>query len=469
MPEGTRRTRAELEKDGQQPNPKGAGSIFRVKTNTRTGTVYKWRATQTAYMDEQGRAVQISGTGATKEEAIERRRKNYLKWLVSQGSIPLSALNKRPIELKKTVEEVLEEWLVAKQNTQLRAKHKQEKPVSENVAFRYNGLIKNHILPHIGDKAIRLVTTEELLKLLYETLPAKRKVTKENKIQRVTDEPLLGTTPLRTVQNILNMSFAWAYRNQIILENPMLQIANIEKAEPRDRGLEGKKWISQRLIANLAGTDEEARWIFAFYGLRQSERLGITWNNLKLKPKSGVSTLRINQQLIRNEANGKLELKPPKTKAGNRIIPLDKRVENILVSHRARQNEWKKSPNWKPLAGLEDLVFTNKNGTPIRHQTDNKQWHTLLEQRGQLDKNGEPKKPIPYIPMHSLRHLAITIMIENGTPIEIIRDYAGHSDEEITRLVYSHTGHTAYIPAVTELSDSLFKELKTPLIPEIIE
>lgn len=429
-----RRTAEELAQDGQQPRSRGEGSVFRVKS------LKKWRATYTLYMDDDGRAVQVSGTGDTKEQAIERRNLNYRKHLVKAGELPASALKTRPLELKQNTESFLADWLALKAG----GTHGQKPSISENVAVRYQGLIRNHINPHIGNIPIRLLSRKDIETLLFITLPKKRKL----KAGAETDEPLLGATPLRTVQAIVNMACKWGVNEKILMENPTIGIPAIGKDEPKFEAIDKKGWIPRRIIKNLEGNEEEARWILAFYGLRQGERLGVTWDAFTyLNDGKKTARLAIRQQLLRNEATGELVLKKPKSQSGIRVIPLDKRVTAIIRKHKQRQDEWKKSPDWKPLEGLEDLAFTTKDGKPIRHQTDNKQWHKLLEENG-----------IPYIRQHAMRHIAISAMIEDGTPIEIVRAYAGHKKEDLTRGTYTHLGAGASKNAVEGLTDNLFRE-----------
>jgi integrase len=65
---------------------------------------------------------------------------------------------------------------------------------------------------------------------------------------------------------------------------------------------------------------------------------------------------------------------------------------------------------------------------------------------------------IPYIKQHAMRHLAISLMISDGQPIEIVRAIAGHSDEVITRAVYTHIDVKSKVDTMTGLVDRVFRE-----------
>ena len=81
-----RKTTQQLIDAGLQPRTNGEGSIFKVINHGKE----RWRATFTLYMVD-GKAVQVSGTGATKQEAIRNRDKNQQKRLVELGQLPPSA------------------------------------------------------------------------------------------------------------------------------------------------------------------------------------------------------------------------------------------------------------------------------------------------------------------------------------------------------------------------------------------
>ncbi len=146
-----RRTNEQLWADKQAPRKRGEGSVFPITVDGKR----KFRATRTLYMDDQGRAVQVSGTGGSPEEAIRRRDENYTKRLVKQGVVGVSAVSAKPSELKLTFAEVLLSWLHWK-------KRQTDPPISKDVAAQYKTLIDLHIIPHIGNRPIRLITRDEL-------------------------------------------------------------------------------------------------------------------------------------------------------------------------------------------------------------------------------------------------------------------------------------------------------------------
>jgi integrase len=439
-----RRTNEELWADRRAPRKRGEGSLFTVVVD---GQVL-YRATKTLYMDDKGRAVQVTGTAPTEQEAIRRRDENFKKRLVKMGELPLSAISARPTELKKTTGEVLWEWLEWKSRQTNRSQR-----ISDQVVAQYTSLIKLHIEPAIGNVPIRLLSRKDIEKMLFETLPAKRKTRKDENGKQVTlDQPLLGKSPLRAAQGVISMACRYALEEKLIFEDPNLGVPKLDKPESKaaEEKLEEKYWVTYRLARILDGDEDEARWLFTFLlAIRQSEKLGLQWSCFKnLDNKNSQATVEIKQQLARNPTTGQLYIKPEtKTTAGTRIIPLDDRLVEIIKSYRKRQQEWAKTATWKEVDGLENLVFTTKDGKPIRHQTDSRQWSQLLANNN-----------IPFIRQHAMRHLAISLLITNNQPIEIVRAIAGHHSEAITRATYTHVSVGAKVAPMEGLIDRVFRE-----------
>ena len=436
-----RRTNEQLWADKQAPRKRGEGSVFPIVINGKN----KFRATRTLYMDESGRAVQVSGTGSSEEEAIKRRDANYTKRLVRRGEIGSSAISSKPSELRVTFGDVLTSWLKWK-------KSQTDPPVSKDVIAQYKTLIDKHIIPHLGNRPIRLITRDEIRTFIFTDL---RKLRKKRKVgdgvYAETDEPLLGKSRLRTLQSVVNMTFEWALTERIIRENPTLGIPRISKPESpaiRER-LDRRLDDLPRLISYLDGHPDELRWMLpAVLGIRASEKLGLEWDCITNLDNSGQSILEIRQQLKRDPESGEIYIsKSTKTRAGMREIPIPELLLPAIERHRATQNEWKSRPTWAPRKGLENLVFTTPDGKPIRHQTDSRQWKKLLKDAGL-----EP------IRQHGLRHLAVSWMVANNMPIEIVKTIVGHNSSSVTRATYTHLDSKTKHEALSSPTQALFEE-----------
>jgi integrase len=436
-----RRTSEELWAARRQPRKRGEGSVFEITVNGQK----KYRATRTLFMGSDGKAIQVSGTGDSEQEAVKRRDDNWKKRLVQMGELPLNALKSKPKELKTTVGEVLWEWLRWKS----RQTSKRDR-VDPSVISQYESIIRLHIEPAIGTKSIRLVTKKDLEEFIYVTLDSRFK-TRKNEFGdvEVTDEKLLGHSKKRAIQGVINMAFRWATEESIILLNPTIGIAFIEKPQSPavKEKLEKKLWYPERLAQYLIGHEDEARWLLMMScGLRAGEKLGVEWNNFRHLTGGGLATLEVCQQLSIDPTTRKLYIKrETKTRAGIRIIPIDKRMVKVLRDYKKVQDSWKELPTWQPLKGMENLVFTTHDGKPIRHQTDTKQWRKLLKDF-----------KLEFVRQHAMRHITISNMVKLGQPIEIIRAIAGHESEAITRATYTHLSPGSKVETINRYSDVLF-------------
>ena len=80
------------------------------------------------------------------------------------------------------------------------------------------------------------------------------------------------------------------------------------------------------------------------------------------------------------------------------------------------------------LGGRTDrLVFHSRNGKPLRNNNVlRRQLHPLLESLG-----------IPQGGMHAFRHGRVSFLVENDTPVEVIKAWIGHGSERMVRR-YTH-------------------------------
>jgi integrase len=114
--------------------------------------------------------------------------------------------------------------------------------------------------------------------------------------------------------------------------------------------------------------------------------------------------------------NGKPQT--PKTSNSYRSVDVQPYVTEMLRGH---------------LTGrTSGLVFMSRRKTPLRNCTVlNKQLHPLLR-RINVERGG----------MHAFRHFRVSFLVQNETPIEVIKRWVGHGSEEMIRR-YTHL-HPTY-------------------------
>ena len=400
--------------------PKGAGSVY--QTTVRGANV--WRAAITVRADEYSPPKRIIGTSADRAVAIRRRDRLVLEWQVQQGKVDRSALVGGDERRSWTVAEWFEKWGNEQSPTKVQA----------NTRERNRGLIKNHITPHLGMKTLPRVTTEDITKLLNDTLPSKTNADGTRQ---------LGASPLRGVFYILKAGFLEAEKEGLITTSPLKYLT----APPKPRG---SREIASRLpdlpkiLTYLDAHQEDYDyWILSLYGLRASERLGLQWDSITnlytdfFKP----AVLTIDRQLYNDAEARKLYIKKDtKTEAGRRKLPLPDDVRAALIRVKLRQQEQMKEQSWNQPPKFKGLVFTTKTGGAIRQAKDNARWRELIKQIG-----------IPPLHGHDMRHITASFLAEAGIPPEVAKALIGHSSEAMTSY-YTHISEKRSREALNQLS-----------------
>lgn len=450
-----RRSNDELWAAHQPPKKRGEGSVFWV--NAKGNKPGFWRATKTVQWDPiNKKTTQVTGSGATPTEAINRRDANYTKALVRVGKLRKSQLPISAKDTRQTFEVLLWEWFKWKKD--LRSDNRSIRPSTQD---QYESLINLHIAPSpLGQMPLRLIERKHVREFLFEYLPgltreAYRLDSNGNRVGRETVERL-GTSNKRAIHGIVSMAFKFAQMEREYIENnPADGIRPIPKESYKSaaESNDNFKWVAKNLALHLKGDPQELRWILAMTtGGRQMELLSLTWDRIKYIHEKQTDTPRIliSHQLRKVDVQGKkswiLE-KQVKSESSHRIVPIDPRVVEIIRSYREIQNKWKREEKWDPIEGLEDLVFTTKTGRPISPTRDNKRFRELLR-----------KYELPYIRQHSLRHFAASAMVANGANLNAVSAILGHGSVSITRAVYVHDEIRPMIAPIKGLVDTMFRD-----------
>ncbi|OZD56615.1 hypothetical protein CH252_04890 [Rhodococcus sp. 06-1477-1B] len=363
--------------------------------------------------------VRLRGTAPTKQLAQQRLDALYKRYLVQTGELPVTALGLAPTAETVTVGDWLETWYKRRANSG---------EVAGSSLNRYRGLLDNHIIPAIGDIPLRLFTLSDVNKLMFETLPAKQKTKLNPKTgeREPTGERLLNNSPMRKIQDVLTQSMRMALEEKKITVDPMVGFKRIPKqgmTESKRRILAGLSSLPQEMVEGLYGKPELGYWVLALMGLRQAERLGVEFSSFKnLFDRGKPVELYLNRQLEHNDLTKQFNIKyVMKTFSGERIIIVPEPFREALLLWVKQREEWSSSPSWKPLKGLENLVFLTKTGKPIRHQNDGVRFKKVQKELG--------REPNAW--GHALRHLVATTLGEQGVHPEVAKTILGHASAAI--------------------------------------
>ena len=128
----------------------------------------------------------------------------------------------------------------------------------------------------------------------------------------------------------------------------------------------------------------------------------------------------------------------PKTKAGERKVPMLEFVKDAFLEEREYQKEAGIKCN-ASVDGYTDFIFVNRFGETQHQGTLNKAIRRIIRDCNdeQLLRDENAKVLLPHFSCHSLRHTFTTRMIEAGVNIKVIQDALGHADVSTTLGIYA--------------------------------
>lgn len=192
-----------------------------------------------------------------------------------------------------------------------------------------------------------------------------------------------------------------------------------------------------KLLKVCKGTSLELQiYLASGLGLRISEVLGLTWDNIDFIE----NTITINKITVRD--NNTVILKSPKTESSERTISAPKEVIHLLREYKKNQLEDKLKGKIK---NNLNLLFFDKNENPIAQDVLSKKFNRFLKDN-ELD----------HIRFHDLRHSHVTLLINSKVPIKVISERVGHSNINTTLNIYAHTLKEMDSEASDKISEVLF-------------
>lgn len=233
---------------------------------------------------------------------------------------------------------------------------------------------------------------------------------------------------LEVCRAVLNGMFMQAITNEILQKNPVSN-AKLPKNNKKHTAIALTE-KEQNIFLEYARKSE----YYSLYelalstGMRSGEIRGLQWSDIDFK--EGV--IHVTHTLV--IYNGKTFLDSPKTPSSERDIPMLENVKKLLKQQfkfqqeqRLKMGEW-----WKTIEGLENLVFTNKEGKPINRDRFKRDLDNVIKK---INRN---ESFFPHITPHTFRHTFATRSIERGISYKTLQTILGHSDLSTTMDTYAH-------------------------------
>lgn len=172
--------------------------------------------------------------------------------------------------------------------------------------------------------------------------------------------------------------------------------------------------------------------LLACTGLRRAEALALTWGDIK----DGYISV---TKALDYTVHAHPVLKPPKTEAGVRDVPIMAVLKPVLKRPKGAKDT--------------DLLFPSKpsnrnpsSGGFMTQQSFETAWKNYCVAAGLADENGKPK-----ITAHQLRHGMATMGFEAGVDELTMQAILGHASPTTTRDIYTHLRNKKRIKSIEAL------------------
>lgn len=293
-------------------------------------------------------------------------------------------------ESRMTLGQWLEQWLKNIAPT-----------IRPSTLSRYEGTVRNHIVPYMGDKPISQITGKDIQKL-YDTLA--------HHGNQNTGEGLASGT-IRGIHAMFHEAMSAAQQAGLIPRNPT------EDIDAPKFSYKGKKVLTDEQLEKFMETiQRDSIWHDFFYtelttGLRRGEICGLKWEDFD----EIHGTLKISRT-IHEEKGGKLTAWDTKTAAGTRTIHLSPSTAALLRERKKTAlTEWIFPHPWKP-------------EQPTRPSAAYERMKVLLKEAG-----------LPDLRFHDLRHTFATHALTSGVDVKTLSGILGHTRAAFTLDIYTHT------------------------------
>lgn len=292
----------------------------------------------------------------------------------------------------------------------------------ERWKYQHQHIIEKHLLPTLGDfkvKDLRQLHLQMIISNLAKLDYASRTM-KEIK---------------QTAVRIMRV----AVDSDLILRNPFTGVV-IPGKEPNER-----QPLSPEQIKLVADTWRGHRMgcgamIMLYAGLRKGELLALQWEDIDLDKR----VIRVTKTLT--TLKNKSTVKPPKTKAGTRDVP----IPNVLL------------PVLIECSRPSGSVCLNADGLPMNEMGYKRGWDSYMSYLNVCagGRRGTCKE-IPTIwvlerfTAHMLRHTYATMLFDANVDVKSAQKFLGHADIEVTLSIYTHLTKFKEDKAIAALNEHL--------------
>jgi integrase len=289
----------------------------------------------------------------------------------------------------------------------------------------YERVVRGHLIPRLGGVYLHQLGPGHL-SAAYADLHATGRL----------DRPGgLSARSVHHVHVVLSKALTDAVAEGKLARN-VAQAPTVRRRLPRPVKADLQTWTAPQLAAfcgQLRGDPLEVPILLAATtGLRRGELLGLRWADVDLD--AGRLAVRQTLTAPRDPDTGphRLVFGEPKTRRGQRSVPLPAQTVAALRGHRAAQVAERLK------VGADDhdrgLVFAEPDGGPLHPDKFRERFARRVARSG-----------LPPIRFHDLRHTYATLALQAGVHAKVVSEILGYANIGITLDTYSHA-----IPALQE-------------------
>ncbi|WP_432799646.1 tyrosine-type recombinase/integrase [Poriferisphaera sp. WC338] len=313
--------------------------------------------------------------------------------------------------------------------------------LKRNTYTSYQGIIDNHLLGPWGNRRLNKITRRDVIELLREKSETLKHGTVYN------------------IRVLISGIFTYAVEEEVIANHPALRLGkHLGRLTEREHGSKHINPMNSDQVGKLLRL---AQFKFPMYyplllcafrtGMRMGELLGLAWSDIDFK--HGTITVR------RSYSHGHFSTTKSKK---NRRIDMSTQLSSALLKYQSDLlNRFCGSlPRCRvPVRSKNEpnsiqLVFPNEIGKPIDGDNLRRRvFHPLLKELG-----------VAGFRFHDIRHTFASQLLENGEPINYVKDQMGHASITTTVDTYGHSIRKTNPEAVNKLDDAMLNGADLKLV-----
>lgn len=267
----------------------------------------------------------------------------------------------------------------------------------------------------------------------------------------------LSLNTLSRINGILSQMLKIAYEEEVITKNPTVNaIAEIKKMEKENTKetraltrLEQKAFVDYCKKTTKHSNIKNLIFLLLGTGCRVGEALALTWDDIDF----AKNVININHAVAytkNDDGHYGYYIKRPKTKAGNRDIPMLKDVRDALIDEKEKQLNLKQEQF--EFDGYHNFVFVSKRGGFYSRENISTQIKQIIDEYNAEENDIK----LPDFSTNVLRHTFATRLCSRTADMKAVQYIMGHKDICTTLKYYAEPTDEGIRNSMSSLEGVMF-------------